>query len=78
MFRKRKGKEQRKVLFILFKKLYLCKLSGGKPGAGGLSKKDQILQQNIDAKRKQQIESDKLKIEYATRLKTNVTFEIIF
>ncbi|CAK5020502.1 unnamed protein product [Meloidogyne enterolobii] len=44
---------------------------GGKPGAGGLSKKDQILQQNIDAKRKQQIESDKLKIEYATRLKTN-------
>lgn len=56
----------------------MCKLSGGKPGAGGLSKKDQILQQNIDAKRKQQIESDKLKIEYATRLKTNVTFEIIF
>ncbi|CAK5088940.1 unnamed protein product [Meloidogyne enterolobii] len=44
---------------------------GGKPGAGGLSKKEQILQQNIDAKRKQQIESDKLKIEYATRLKTN-------
>ncbi|KAL7074718.1 hypothetical protein ACQ4LE_005937 [Meloidogyne hapla] len=44
---------------------------GGKPGAGGLSKKDQILQQNMDAKRKQQMESDKLKIEYATRLKTN-------
>lgn len=45
---------------------------GGKPGAaGGLSKKDQILKQNRDAKIKDQVESDKQKIDYATGLKTN-------
>jgi hypothetical protein len=55
----------------------LCHIAGGKPGAaGGLSKKDQILKQNRDAKIKDQVESDKQKIDYATGLKTNVIIHL--
>ncbi|KAI3421972.1 hypothetical protein GPALN_012509 [Globodera pallida] len=50
---------------------------GGKPGAGGgkagtqLSKKDQILKESREKKNKEQVDSDKQKIEYATGIKAN-------
>lgn len=63
-------------------KFIVLKKNLGKPGAGGgkgvgaakLSKKDQILKESLDKKTKEQAESDKKKIEYATGIKSNVSY----
>ncbi|KAL3083269.1 hypothetical protein niasHS_011071 [Heterodera schachtii] len=58
------------------------KKKAGKPGAGGgkggsqLSKKDQILKESREKKNKEQIESDRQKIEYATGIKANAIFAL--